>query len=262
MKFIVAVLVVTASIFAQADSACWGQEEKEWIQLFNGMDLEGWTPKIRGYELGENFGDTFRVEDKLLKVNYDAYDDGYNKRFGHLFYKDKFSHYILRIEYRFVDQQVEGGPGWALRNSGVMLHCQDPASMTKDQDFPVSIEMQMLGGDVTNPRTNANVCTPGTHIEMGGKLIKQHCRSSSSETYHGEQWVTVEVEVRGDEVIRHKIGDKVVLEYQKPQLDPDDGNAAKLIKDGNVELKEGYISLQSESHPIEFRKVEIKVLEK
>ena len=234
---------------------------EEWVSLFNGKDLSGWTPKICGFRLGDNFGNTFRVEDGLLKVGYEAYEDGFQGRFGHLFYKEKFSHYVLRVEYRFVGEQIEGGPGWAYRNSGVMLHCQDPATIGLNQKFPVSIEMQMLGGNGKDPRTNANVCTPGTHIEMQGKLIKAHCRSSNSETYHGSQWVTVEVEVRGDEVIRHRIDGKVVLEYQKPQLDPDDGDARGLVIDGNVQLKSGYISLQSESHPLEFRKVEIRVLE-
>ncbi len=248
------------SIFEQQELT---QEEAadEWVSLFDGESLEGWTPKIRGYELGENFGDTFRVEEGLLKVNYDAYEDGFQNRFGHLFYKEKLSHYVLRIEYRFVGQQIAGGPGWALRNSGVMLHCQDPSTIGKDQKFPVSIEMQMLGGDGTNDRSNANVCTPGTHIEMDGQLITQHCRNSSSQTYHGQDWVTVEVEVRGNEVIRHKIDDQVVLEYQRPQLDPNDNDAKGLIVDEQVMLDSGFISLQSESHPIEFRKVELKKLD-
>ncbi len=234
---------------------------EQWISLFNGQNLDGWTPKIRGYQLGENFGDTFRVQDGLLKVSYDAYDDGFQDRFGHLFYKEKFSNYVLRVEYRFVGQQVAGGPGWAIRNSGVMLHCQDPASMGLNQNFPVSIEMQMLGGDGTQERANANVCTPGTHIEMDGKLVTAHCRNSASPTYHGDQWVTVEVEVRGDQVIRHKIDGRIVLEYQKPQLDPSDADAQRLIGDGQVQLVEGYLALQSESHPIEFRRVQIRKLD-
>lgn len=234
-------------------------QEAEWQEIFDGESLEGWTPKINGYELGENFGDTFRVQDGLLKVGYEAYGDQFQNRFGHLFYKDKLSHYDLRVEYRFVGQQVADGPGWAKRNSGVMLHCQAPATMGKDQHFPVSIEMQMLGGDGTNPRHNANLCTPGTHVEMDGDLFTQHCVNSTSDTYHGDQWVTVEIEVRGDEVIRHKLDGKVVLEYQKPQLDPGDDNAKPLIVDGAVALTEGYISLQSESHPIEFRKVELRI---
>ncbi len=114
-------------------------------------------------------------------------------KFGHLFYKTPFSHYRLRIEYRFVGDQCPGGPSWAFRNSGVMIHGQPPESMRKDQEFPVSIEVQFLGGNGRDKRPTANVCTPGTNIVMGGKLITQHCTDSKAKTYHGDQWVTVEV---------------------------------------------------------------------
>jgi hypothetical protein len=59
------------------------------------------------------------------------------------------------------------------------------------------------------------------------------------------------------------VNGELVLEYEKPQYDPKDADAKKLIKDEkNLVIEEGYISLQSESHPVEFRKVEIKVLKK
>lgn len=251
-----------------------GKEKKsEWIQLFNGKDLTGWTPKVRNHELGDNYADTFRVENGVLKVSYDKYDGPFNERFGHLFYKDKFSHYILRVEYRFVGKQHAGGPGWAYRNSGLMLHGEDPRGMTKDQDFPVSIEVQLLGSDEKVKNHTCNLCTPGTNVVMKGKLNKQHCFKSSSNLFPGEQWVTAEVEVRGSEYIRHKVNGKVVLEYKNPQFDPraavltrkdPKGHLANLIKknDGNLLIEGGTISLQSESHPCEFRKVELKVLKK
>ena len=234
-------------------------EKEEWIQLFNGKDLAGWRVKIKGYDRDDNFGNTFRVEDGVLKVAYDGYD-AFDNRFGHLFYHEPFSHYVLRVEYRFVGEQTPGGPGWALRNSGIMVHGQSPESMDKDQDFPVSIEVQLLGGPGKGVRSTANVCTPGTNIELDGRLDRRHCISSSSETYHGDQWVTVEVEVRGNEVIRHKVDGKVVLEYSKPQLDERDPHARVLIKDGDKMLHGGSISLQAESHPVEFRKVELREL--
>jgi hypothetical protein len=233
----------------------------QWVALFNGRNLEGWTPKIRYCELGDNYKQTFRVEDGLLKVRYDGYDE-FNERFGHLFYKQPFSHYRLRIEYRFVGDQVKGGPGWATRNSGVMLHGEMPQTMGKDQDFPASIEIQFLGGLGAGPRSTANLCTPGTHVVINEKLIKQHCTSSRSKTYDGDGWVTVEIEVHGNRVIRHKIDDQVVLEYNQPQLDEADAHARDLAtKQGTVQLSGGSISLQSESHPIDFRSVEIMVLE-
>lgn len=234
----------------------------DWVSLFNGKDLTGWRPKLSGYEAGENFRDTFRVEDGILKVSYDKYDK-FDGEFGHLFYKDEFSHYRVRLEYRFVGEQLPGGPDWGYRNSGIMLHCQSPESMRKDQDFPVCIEMQLLGGDGENERSTGNVCTPGTNIVMNDKLITDHCINSSSKTFHGAQWVTAEVEVHGSEVIKHIIDGQVVLEYEKPQFDPRDSDAVKLIEANNGELLlgEGYISVQAESHPVEFRNIEIQLLE-
>jgi hypothetical protein len=233
---------------------------EEWIQLFNGKDLTGWIPKIRGQKLGDNWNDTFRVEDGVIKVRYDKYDR-FDRRFGHLFYEKPFSNYILRVEYRFVGEQAQDGPGWAFRNSGVMIHGQDPKTMGIEQDFPVSIEAQLLGGNGKDERPTLNVCTPGTHIVLDGKLHTQHCTNSTSATYHGDQWVTVEIEVHGNDVIRHRIDGKTVLEFSQPQLDPSDETAKPLIKDGNVMLSGGSISLQSESHPCEFRKVEIRILD-
>jgi len=231
----------------------------EWIQLFNGKDLSGWTPKIKGCELGDNYKNTFRVENGVLKVAYDGYDR-FDNRFGHLFYKTPFSNYVIRVEYRFVGEQVAGGAGWALRNSGIMIHGQAPETMRKDQDFPVSIEVQLLGGSGKGNRTTANVCTPGTHIVIDGKLITRHCNSSKSKTYHGDQWVTLEVEVHGSRLIKHIIDGQTVFEYTEPQLDEGDADAKKLIVGGQKLLSGGTISLQSESHPVEFRKVELRKL--
>jgi hypothetical protein len=230
--------------------------QKGWIPLFNGKDLDGWSPKIKGYDLGENYGNTFRVENGLLKVSYDRYAR-FDGKFGHLFYKTPFSHYKLRIEYRFVGEQCPGGPSWAFRNSGAMIHGQPPETMRKDQDFPVSIEVQLLGGNGRDDRPTANVCTPGTNIVMRNRLITQHCNNSRSKTYHGDEWVTVEVEVHGNGLIRHIVDGETVIEYEKAQLDETDADARKLIKNDDKMLREGTISLQSESHPIEFRKVEL-----
>ena len=230
---------------------------EEWIPLFNGKDLTGWTPKIKGYPAGENFGNTFRVEDGVLKVSYDKYDK-FAGKFGHLFYKDKFSNYRLRIEYRFVGEQCTGGPPWAIRNSGVMIHGESPETMGKDQDFPTSIEVQFLGGSGSGQRSTANLCTPGTNVVIDGKLITQHCTNSKSKTYHGDQWVTVEVEAHGAGVIKHFVNGEEVFSYSEPQLDDRDAHARELLAGGAMKLLPGgTISLQSESHPIEFRKVEL-----
>lgn len=238
--------------------ACFAEAE-EWQSIFNGKNLDGWNVKIRHHKLGDNFANTFRVADGVMQVRYDAEQYGeFKQRFGHIFYKTPCSHYRLRLEYRFVQQQVEGGPGWAVRNSGIMVHGQDPVTMTVDQDFPASIEVQLLGGDGENKRTTGNLCTPGTHVVMDGKLIKRHCTSSTSKTYHGDQWVKCEVEVRGSKLIRHIINGETVLAYQSPQLD--DATAKTLERTDNKLLDQGTISLQSESHPVDFRNIEIMLL--
>lgn len=236
-------------------------DEEEWIQLFNGKDLTNWAVKIRGYELNDNFGNTFRVEDGVLKVAYDAYDD-FNAQYGHIFYREPFSYYIIRTEYRFTGEQAPGGEGWAFRNSGIMVHSQAPESMGKEQDFPISIEVQLLGGSNSGERSTANLCTPGTHVEMDNKLFTDHCINSGSATYRGDQWVTVEVVVLGDSLIKHVVEGDTVLSYTKPQIGGGvvSGYYDWAKKDGTL-LKEGYISLQSESHPVEFRKVEVLNLE-
>ena len=116
---------LVAAVFASVATA---QTSEDWTQLFNGKNLDGWTPKIRGHELGENFGNTFRVVDGAMQTGYEAYG-AFNERFGHIFYKDPYSYYRLAVEYRFVGEQSEGGPGWAIRNSGLMLHSPAPETM-------------------------------------------------------------------------------------------------------------------------------------
>lgn len=234
------------------------QSDDEWIQLFNGKDLDDWTVKIKGYDVGDNFGNTFRVEDGLLRVDYDAYDT-FDERYGHIFYKEEFSSYKIRVEYRIHGDQCPGAPGWAYRNSGIMVHGQTPESMDKDQDFPTSIEIQLLGSDATIERTNLNVCSPGTNIVMNDELILDHCINSNSEYFFGDDWYTVEAIVKGNEVIHHIFNGDTVLSYHEPQLDERDYTFENLIKmnNGEIMLHKGTISLQSEGHPIDFRKVEL-----
>ncbi len=232
-------------------------DPKEWKQLFNGKNLDGWQPKIRNHALNDNFANTFRVSDGMMQVRYDGYTS-FDEMFGHIFYKDKYSYYRIATEYRFVGDQAPNGPGWATRNSGIMIHCQAPETMGKDQDFPISIEVQLLGGLDKGKRTTCNLCTPGTNVFYQDKLDKRHCINSTSQTYNGDQWVRAEVLVLGDSLIQHFINGEKVLEYTKTQTGGGNvsGHDPALMVEGKP-LSEGYISLQSESHPVDFRKVEI-----
>jgi hypothetical protein len=249
-------LIIVLSAEAQKKNG-----HSSWIQLFNGKDLKDWKIKITGYPLGENYANTFRVEDRSIKVDYGRYKN-FDDKFGHIFYKKKFSYYLLAVEYRFTGEQVTGGPGWAYRNSGAMLHCQSPESMGLKQDFPISIEVQLLGGNGKEDRHTANLCTPGTNVVLDGKLFTNHCVDSRSKTFHGDQWVRLEVLVLGDSLIRHMVNGDTVLTYEKPRIGGGEVSNydPKEKVDGKL-LKEGYIALQSESHPVEFRKVEIVNLE-
>lgn len=234
-------------------------EKQEWIQLFNGENLDGWDLKIAGFALNENFGNTFRVEDGLLKVRYDQYDE-FTNQFGHIFYHENFSHYKLRIEYRFVGEQAPPGMEWAFKNSGAMLHGQTAKSMQKDQSFPVSIEGQFLGGYEEGDRPTMNLCTPGTHVYMDGELITKHCTKSRSKTIRGEEWVHVEFVVLGDSIIHHLVDGDTVLTYTNPIIGGDLPDGFPMEE--GAALGSGSISLQSESHPIDFRKVELLDLSK
>jgi len=235
-------------------------DKQDWIVLFNGKDLSGWTPKIAKHGFGDNYGNTFRVEKGLLEVRYDKDKyKAFDGQFGHLFYKDPFSYYRLVVEYRFVGQQAPGGPAWALRNSGAMLHSPDPRTMPRDQTFPISIEGQLLGGNSDGkPRSTANMCSPGTEIVYQGTLYKDHCLNSTSPTFDGEQWVRAEFVVHGSGLITHYVNGQKVLEYEMPQFGGGvvDNYDATTKPDGKL-IEGGYISLQSESHPIDFRKVEL-----
>lgn len=251
---IIAALALTPSISLAQESAS-KAEKKDWIQLFNGRNLDGWTVKIAKHKVGENFGNTFRVENGLLRISYDGYDtlDG---QFGHLFYKNKFSYYLVAVEYRFVGEQLKGSPTWAFRNNGIMVHSQSPESMGLDQDFPTSIEVQLLGGDGVHDRPNGNVCTPGTNIVMDGALYTPHCYQLKAKTYHGDGWVRVVAEVLGSERITHFVEGVPVVTYTKPQLGGDVKSAEFANRSGEL-LTDGFIALQAESHPTEFRKVEV-----
>jgi len=229
-------------------------EEENWIALFNGKDIVDWVVKINGYPQGENYNNTFRVEEGKIIVSYDEYE-GFNQEFGHLFYKQPFSYYKLRVEYRIVGEQVNGGPEWAFKNSGVMFHSQSPESMHQDQAFPVCIEAQFLGGGTEGERPTANLCTPGTHVEMQGELFTPHCTNSASKTYRGEEWVNIELIVLGNRIIHHLVDGDTVLSYSRPQVGgevPEDYP----FPEGTM-INTGYIALQAESHGFEFRKVEL-----
>ncbi len=252
-------LLLTAS--ATVLSAATPEAEEGWRPQVNGKDLGGWTIKIARRPLGENYLDTFRVEDGILKVSYDKWQK-FDRHFGHLYTNQAYSNYLLQLEYRITGTAPEDAPHWAKLNSGVMVHSQSPLSMTLDQEFPASMEFQFLAAGATAGKQTGNVCTPGTNLEMNGKLREDHIIDSSSKLYPVDEWVRVEVEVRGNEFVAHRVNGVEVLRYQRPQLDPRDESAQRLLAAGApLQLSFGHIALQAESQPIWFRNIRIKSLD-
>ena len=231
----------------------------QWISIFDGESLSGWTPKINGHALGEDPAQIFRVENGELHVTYEDMAE-FDNAFGHLFLDEELANYRLRFEYRFLDAQKPGGPPWAYMNSGVMVHAQAPTTLRQDQAFPVSLEAQLLGTSEQTPgRTTANICTPGTHIVLDGTLTKQHCVTSQTPAAAAGTWVSFEVEVRGSTRTRLMIDDTEAFVFTEPQFDTTDPDVVRLGLQGPV--NQGYIALQAESHPVAFRNIELMRLD-
>ena len=252
--FIVAVILTCCEKKQTTDSA-------SWVTLFNGKDINDWVVKIHHHDVGVNFGNTFRVEDGMIRVKYDQYGD-FNDQFAHLYYKTPFSFFHLKFEYRFVGKLQPGAPEYTLLNSGVMYHSQDPHTILKEQNWPISVEMQLLGGlGDGKPRPTGNMCSPGTDIFYEGSLYPDHCLNSSSKTYDGDQWVRGELIVLGDSLITHIINGDTVLRYSKPQMGGGvvNGYDSAIWRPGKL-LSSGFIALQSEGQPVDFRNIQIREL--
>jgi hypothetical protein len=259
MKICIALLLsITLIVTVNCHPPQKTQADKKWISLFNGKDIKDWMVKIHHHDMNVNFGNTFRAEEGIIKVRYNQYGD-FNDQFAHLYYKTPFSWYHLRLEYRFVGELHKGAPSYTLRNSGVMFHSQDPRSMPKEQDWPISVEMQFLGGlGDGKPRPTGNMCSPGTEVVINGKIAASHCVNSTSKTYDGEQWVKAELIVLGDSLITHIINGDTVLRYSRPQIGGGVVNRydPAIKQDGKL-LNSGFIALQSEGQPVDFRNVEL-----
>ena len=251
-------IVITITIFGLIQFS--NAQENKWISIFNGKDLDGWTIKFSGHDIGKNFRDTFRVENGMLRIVYDNYTN-FEEAYAHIFYKEKLSNYKLKFDYRFTGKQVLNSEIWNIRNSGIMFHSQSPESMYFDQDFPASVENQLLGGlKDGKKRPTGNICTPGTDFQIQGIRMQKHCYRSSSKTYFGDQWVSAAIEVRSDKSIKHFINGNLVYEYDNTRVIPGEEDSAHFIKKP-IPLKDGFIALQAESHPIDFKNIMLMKLE-
>ena len=99
-----------------------------------------------------------------------------------------------------------------------MLHSEDPSKMFLDQEFPVSIEAQFLGGSGERDRPTLNMCSPGTEVDINGYQALKHCVFSNSKTYHDEEWISVEFIVYSDSIVHHVIGRDTVMTYSNIKI--------------------------------------------
>jgi hypothetical protein len=233
-----------------------------WTSIFNGVDLTGWQAKITHYVYGDNYANTFRVTDGVLQVSYDDYDatgfGGNTGKFGLLYWTTPLSNFRVRVEYRFTGPQAPNPPTWGLRNSGLMIFGEDPAGIGLDVVFPRILEIQLLGHDNTGNTSNGNLCPlGGASAVLNGVRVSDGCTGSTSlpfvvnPNFADDAWVTVEAEVHGAGETKVSFagdnGGQPVLDFSQPMGD-------------GLLLDSGYLALQSESHPIEFRKVELMEL--
>ncbi len=262
-RYLIPCLLLLTPTATSGEELSTARSPSEWISLFNGKDLSGWTVKITGHPLGKNFADTFRVEEGILKVSYDDYKQ-FDKQYGHLYTNIPYAKYRLRMEYRFTGKMMPDAPKYVNLNSGLMIHSQSPQSLELDQHFPVSLEFQFLADEGNGKRATGNVCTPGTNLEIDGKLITQHIVKSSAPTFPAHEWVAIEIEVQGNEYVIHRVNGQEVLRYERPQIDPAGRveSADKLLQAGALtQLSFGFIALQAEGQPVWFRNIELQPLE-
>lgn len=235
-------------------------DESAWVSLFDGESLEGWTIKVAKHPIGENYANTFQVEDGVIKVSYEDYD-AFDMQVAHLYTNQPYSHYRLRLEYQFVEGHCDDAPFWAKRNSGVMLHSQSPLSMQFDQAFPVSLEAQFLAVETEAGTQTGNIATPGTHVTIDGTLKTEHIIDSTSKLFPLGEWIRFEAEVPGNEELVYYINGEEVNRFQSPTLDASDPDAKRLLDSGATEsVRFGHIALQAEGQQIWFRNIEIKPL--
>lgn len=228
----------------------------KWISLFNGKNLDNWKPKIVGYKLGENFGNTFRVEDGMLSIRYDKYDS-FRNRFGSLYFDKKFTNYRLKVEYRFVGNTTVGAPTWGYKDGGIQYHCQPPNTVALNQSFPICLEYNLHGGNGKEDRPTGEICANGMFVEINGKRNISYCTLPTvKRTFNGDEWITAEIEVNKGK-ITHFVNGEQIMQFDNPKFDSSNAIAEAFIINKNNTVKDGYISLQSNSHPMDFRKVEI-----
>lgn len=222
-----------------------------WVKIFNGQDLTGWSPLIHKSAYKQDPYNTFRADpvNHVIKVTYEDYPNGFEDRCGLLYYDKLLTNYRVRVTYRFLEPQAPGPVSWGKNNTGLMIFGIDPAKVTGDPEFPPLIEIQLLGANSTGGNTTPNMCVPGG---MTMKKSTAECGNNHTGVAPppAAEWVTVEAEV-------HVKGDTKVFQYPNK-------TTPVITMSGPVyqgkDVVNGYLSLQSESQPLEYKDIELMEL--
>jgi hypothetical protein len=228
------------------------------VKIFNGQDLTGWVPLIKKSAFNVNYQNTFRADpaNQIIRVTYEDYPDtDFDGRYGMLYYDKYLTDYRVRLTYRFREPQAQNPSQWGKNNTGLMLFGIDPRDVMGDPDFPPAIEIQLLGTPSTGGTNNANLCQPGGM--WVSKLFGENngsgngCKASKSgPAPTAGEWVTIEAEVlvSGEtKIYQHPETITPVLSISGPMYN-------------NQPVLGGYMAIQSESQPVEFKDIELKEL--
>ena len=194
------------------------------IMLFNGKDLSG----LKVFPEGADAQDTWFVNDGLLCST--------GKPNGYIRTEKEYSNYHLHVEWRWPENAAQGRS----RNSGVFVYANGP-----DNIWPQLIECQLMADSAGD-----FVLMNGMGMTVDGQDMKDPNRrfvmiqkkQPSSEKPAG-QWNSYDIYCEGD-MIKCLVND--VLQNEGTAVMP----------------SSGYICLQSEGSPIEFRNIFIETLEK
>ena len=250
-------IAVAASLVLVSCASVSTGSEPRFHKIFDGKTLNGWEIKVTHHPLGANPHGMWTAKDGVMKINFDGFEQ-FKGEYAHVFYKKPLKNYILRLDYRFAGKQAPGGPGWATRNSGVMLFAQPPETMTLDQNYPISLENQLLGGLGKGPRTTLSVCMVEITVKVDGKPLTAHCNpnaGATSQTFDGDQWVKLRVEVVNG-VVKSYVNDQLGNTFTEPTVD----KPHPWLKSQDATAQPSYFALQGESDQVEFRNIELAEL--
>jgi len=234
-----------------------------WRPLFTGKNLDDVDTILATKTPTEDPDRFVQVKDGVFHIYRDT-PNGKKSPFGYFATKDEYSHFHLRLEYKWGTKKFAPRTN-VVRDAGILYHIFDEHKV-----WPRSIECQIQEKDtgdlflVYGTGATINVDPKGKTPQYmdpaaGGKLIERGKESGvsrviKSETVEKDGWNTVEVIVRGSESAEHIVNGKLVNRY----TDLKQFNSATKKWEP---LSRGKLAFQVEGAEILYRNIEIKILD-